>query len=184
MLVENTEIRRELLLHLIQLVKRGELTEAMKCGLPPKDLDELSQMTDLDVAALASEPALHVSFQIDPDEFARALVRSRRSEADQRALMYYFRHGASINMFWRHFKLSKRAVNEFRRQRLLVAPSGRPPVLPEPCALRLLARYRALPPEMSERDRFIRLHQEFQGAADAPNPLPLATLYNALAAYF
>lgn len=179
-MVVTTEIKVALLQQLIDLMRHGQLVEAMSAGLPPEHLDELTRMTGKQLAMLAAEDVLRVSLRVDPAEFRKSLVRARRGEADERAIRYYCHNGASTDMFWRHFKLSKRAVNQLRREHMLLAQPGRPPALSDACAQRVRARYRAFPPEMAERDRFIRLHQEFEGDQDAPHPLPLASIFQSL----
>lgn len=153
----------------------GVLAQLLDGGCTPELLDHLRGMTMTDALRFTADHC-GLALSVDGAAIQRGLRNLERRRADREAYEYLIRAGASHVLLGRLFTVT---ATEVRRLRKLIAPGvapvGRPRIPDEDTCLAVVQQWeRICAEELSERQRYVRLHKAFNGKH------PIAILESAL----
>jgi Protein of unknown function (DUF2857) len=153
------------LTHLVALIEQSDerrLADLLHGGLSPAAIEQLRGLSLADACRLVGGPC-GLSIHIDPRQIQHQLSRLAHAKLDREMYEYFIRNGASPSLLAQLFHITK---SDVRRMRKVLAPAvavgGRPRSPEEPDRGRIEAAWAQLcQDELSERQRFFRLHQDF-----------------------
>jgi hypothetical protein len=130
--VTDTSIKISLLLHLIEHLDRGDLTDVLGNETCPRILDRLRQLNSVGLLRLANmnQPKVSVSFDTDSIDIGLDVLMRQDSEIED--LVHFIRNGASLSMLNQLFvSTDPLVINSYRKMLQCTRKSGRSP-LPDP----------------------------------------------------
>lgn len=142
----------------------GVLAQLLDGGCTPELLDRLRGMTMTDALRFTADHC-GLALSVDGAAIQRGLRNLERRRADREAYEYLIRAGASHVLLGRLFTVT---ATEVRRLRKLIAPGvapvGRPRIPDEDTCVAVVQHWeRICAEELSERQRYVRLHKAFDG---------------------
>lgn len=163
--VNDPTLKASLILHMIEMIDRGDIANLIENGANPESLDQIRQ---LDLSGLLrlvhlGHPVIHFKM---PDESVQiGLDTLTRQDEENDDLIYFIQHGASQSMLQHLFKVSPDIVQSYRRMLSSERSAGRTSLPPEKIREEIQNHWYAMGKEPKEpvsiRKRLRQLHAKF-----------------------